>query len=144
MDKQREKLIDLIQNSVGYCATYWATRIADHLLADKEIKHAFELLKAEKEGRLIVPPCKVGDMVYSLSGEGIFRQIVKFIETDKHSQIRLRCECDLDCNKCPHMGCWNEYRYRAYGLDDIGKTVFLTREEAEAALPGEGGKHETD
>ena len=83
---------------------------------------------------VIVPPCKVGDMVYSLSGEGIFRQIVKFIETDKHSQIRLRCECDLDCNKCPHMGCWNEYRYRAYGLDDIGKTVFLTREEAEAAL----------
>lgn len=49
MDKQREKLIDLIQNSVGYCATYWATRIADHLLADKEIKHAFELLKAEYE-----------------------------------------------------------------------------------------------
>ena len=87
-----------------------------------------------EDGGIIAPPCKVGDMVYSLSGEGIFRQIVKFIETDKHSQIRLRCECDLDCNKCPHMGCWNEYRYRAYGLDDIGTSVFLTREEAEAAL----------
>lgn len=86
------------------------------------------------ERGVIVPPCKVGDAVYSLSGEGIFRQIVELMEIDKYSQIRLRCECDLDCNKCPHMGCWNEYRYRVYGLDDIGTSVFLTREEAEAAL----------
>lgn len=112
-----EKLAELIES-----ATYWG--------ADTPEKIAERLI----DDGVIAPPRKVGDMVYSLSGEGIFRQIVKFIETDKHSQIRLRCECDLDCNKCPHMGCWNEYRYRAYGLDDIGKTVFLTREEAEAAL----------
>ena len=87
-----------------------------------------------EDGGIIAPPCKVGDAVYSLSGEGIFRQIVKLMKIDKYSQIRLRCECDLDCNKCPHMGCWNEYRYRVYGLDDIGTSVFLTREEAEAAL----------
>lgn len=112
-----EHLTKLIES-----AMYWG--------ADTPEKIAERLI----DDGVICPPCKVGDMVYSLSGEGIFRQIVKFIETDKHSQIRLRCECDLDCNKCPHMGCWNEYRYRAYGLDDIGKTVFLTREEAEAAL----------
>lgn len=46
----RDRLIELIQNSVGGCARHWAEIIADHLLA---------------EG-VIVPPCKVGDTVYCI------------------------------------------------------------------------------
>lgn len=53
MDKQREKLIELICEAIDIHSD--APDIADHLLADEEVKHAFELLKAEKEGRLIVP-----------------------------------------------------------------------------------------
>ena len=30
----REKLIELIQSAVGGCATYWASLIADHLIAN--------------------------------------------------------------------------------------------------------------
>lgn len=30
----RNKLIELIQEAVGGCATYWAGRIADHLIAN--------------------------------------------------------------------------------------------------------------
>lgn len=30
----RNKMIELIQEAVGGCATYWAGRIADHLLAN--------------------------------------------------------------------------------------------------------------
>lgn len=48
----RERLIEMIQNSVGGCARYWAEVIADHLLANG----------------VIVPPCKVGDTVYYSTG----------------------------------------------------------------------------
>ena len=45
---QRDRLIELIQNSVNGCARHWAGIIADHLL----------------DNGVIVPPCKVGDTVY--------------------------------------------------------------------------------
>lgn len=47
----RDRLIELIQNSVGGCARHWAQIIADHLLANG----------------IIVPPCKVGDTLYVIS-----------------------------------------------------------------------------
>lgn len=43
----RDRLIEMIQNAVGGCARHWAEVIADHLL----------------ENGVIVPPCKVGDIV---------------------------------------------------------------------------------
>ena len=43
-DKQRERLVELIQASVNGCARNWAEVIADYLLANG----------------VIVPPCKVG------------------------------------------------------------------------------------
>ena len=39
----RDKLIELIKESVGGCATYWASLIADHLIAN---------------GVTILPDCK--------------------------------------------------------------------------------------
>ena len=60
---------------------------------------------AEEEGRLVVLPCKVGTRVY---------EIYQF------------CGC----------GAWEieEHKIKLEDLDKIGKTVFLTREEAEKAL----------
>lgn len=87
MDNTRDRLIELLAKyfTIGDSYAYNLTRvkeafavgtvtiddfvefddevvadIADHLLADKDISRAFELLKAEKEGKLILPPCKVG------------------------------------------------------------------------------------
>ena len=48
----RDRLIEMIQKSVGGCARNWAEIIADHLLANG----------------VIVPTCKVGDTVYYLGG----------------------------------------------------------------------------
>ena len=48
----RERLIELIQDSVGGCARHWAEVIADYLLANG----------------VIVPPCKVGDTFYGVNG----------------------------------------------------------------------------
>lgn len=63
-----------------------------------------ELLKADEDGRLVVLPCKVGDTVY------IKRRT--FDGTDIVGKTELW---------------WSDIPY-------IGKTVFLTREEAEKAL----------
>lgn len=83
-----------------------------------------ELAEADKDGRLVVLPCKVGQRVFAL------------LNTDKHIS-----ECEVK-----KIGMGNEIgfiglapigaRGREYGvaLNGFGKTVFLTREEAEKAL----------
>lgn len=85
-----------------------------------------ELAEADKDGRLVVLPCKVGQRVFALLG------------TDKHIS-----ECEVK-----QIGMGNGIgfiglepigaRGREYGvsLNGFGKTVFLTREEAEKALEG--------
>ena len=70
-----------------------------------------ELAQAKAEGRLIVLPCKVGDTVYRL--DGVYSWDIEHIEIYGDEIIFVD---DSD----------NIFR-----LDDIGKTVFLTREEAE-------------
>lgn len=89
------------------------------------------LAEADKDGRLVVLPCKVGQRVFAL------------LDTDKHIS-----ECEVK-----QIGMGNKIgfidlepigaRGRKYGvsLNGFGKTVFLTREEAEKAL--EARKDET-
>lgn len=83
-----------------------------------------ELMCADKEGRVIVLPCKVGHRVFAL------------LDTDKHIS-----ECEVKQigmgNKIGFIGLEPiGARGREYGvaLNGFGKTVFLTHEEAEAAL----------
>lgn len=83
-----------------------------------------ELAEADKDGRLVVLPCKVGQRVFAL------------LDTDKHIS-----ECEVKQigigNKIGFIGLEPiGARGREYGvaLNGFGKTVFLTREEAEKAL----------
>ena len=85
-----------------------------------------ELTEADKDGRVVVLPCKVGQRVFAL------------MDMDKHIS-----ECEVK-----RIGMGNEIgfiglepigaRGREYGvaLNGFGKTVFLTREAAEKALEG--------
>lgn len=83
-----------------------------------------ELAEADKDGRVAVLPCKVGQRVFAL------------LDTDKHIS-----ECEVKQigmgNKIGFIGLEPiGVRGREYGvaLNGFGKTVFLTREEAEKAL----------
>ena len=83
-----------------------------------------ELTEADKDGRLVVLPCKVGQRVFAL------------LDTDTHIS-----ECEVKQigmgNKIGFIGLEPiGARGREYGvaLNGFGKTVFLTREEAEKAL----------
>lgn len=89
-----------------------------------------KLAEADKDGRVVVLPCKVGQRVFAL------------MDMDKHIS-----ECEVK-----RIGMGNEIgfiglepigaRGREYGvsLNGFGKTVFLTREEAEKALEERAGK----
>lgn len=76
-----------------------------------------ELAEADKEGRVIVLPCKVGDTVYfALLGRIIEKQVFSIVSFSNSTRIY----CDGT----------SEY----FRPEDIGKTFFLAREEAEKEL----------
>lgn len=142
---QKERLVQLIIDSVNGCARNWAEVIADHLLANGvvvidtdvvsmknrplissvaslPIDEVIDLVKAKEEGRLIVPPCKVGSKVYFADNEhhsAFIGNIVSYSLDAAHLWFNCHYECGLNI--------WHP-------IEDFGKTVFLTREEAEKAL----------
>lgn len=97
-----------------------------------------ELVKADREGRCVVPPCKVGQKVkvdvrtwgnvwnYKTveNGKFLIGEIVAITKTKKQTLVKIRVE---------HNVSWKR-QTRRYPASAIGKTVFLTRGEAEAAL----------
>lgn len=90
-----------------------------------------ELALADKDGRVMVLPCKVGDTVWVAGRDNVPREM----QLDP-PDIRATCTdednlCMSLCNRKPDGFC--AYRLRNDG-QDIGKTVFLTREEAEEKL----------
>ena len=90
-----------------------------------------ELLTADKEGRLVVLPCKVGEKLWVIGRDNVPREMaleapdIRTVCTDEDNLCMLICSRKLD-GFCA-------YRLRNDGTD-IGKTVFLTRKEAEKAL----------
>jgi hypothetical protein len=97
-----------------------------------------EICEAERDGRLVVLPCKVGDTVFTIE--------LDCKDNPDHSQM---CFCwNKSCKECDksYLRVW-ENRNKTADIRSIvaemglcgesggfGKTVFLTREEAEAAL----------
>lgn len=87
-----------------------------------------EMAQADKEGRLVVLPCKVGDTVWFIRPLDSKREITettveKIVAKEKGLYVKLACNAmyETSCNS-------------------IGKTVFLTQEDAEAALAKGGNR----
>ena len=83
------------------------------------IDHIRDLIKAEQDGRLVVLPCKVGDHVWADGREAI---VVWFFGYKTERYL--------------HAQFFDNAKYTDIPFYEIGKTVFLAREEAEAALKG--------
>ena len=97
-------------------ALYCRNRLLDRLVAHEEIAELCggfdrlrELAEADKDGRVLILPCKLGTKVYRI----------------RYKIADYPDEPDLEI-----ADTWFTPEYR----EDIGKTVFLTREEAEKAL----------
>lgn len=78
-----------------------------------------ELLKADKDGRLVVLPCKIGDGLWTFCSHPV-EQVYSFTVTDIST---LNGRTMLNTSRCGVID-----------ARDVGKTVFLTRKEAEKAL----------
>lgn len=90
-----------------------------------------DMVEADKAGRLMVLPCKVGGKLWYVGRDNVPREMeleapdIRIVCTDEDNL------CMATCNRKPDGAC--AYRLRNDGAS-IGKTVFLTREEAEKEL----------
>ena len=86
-----------------------------------------KLAEADMDGRCVVLPCKVGDVVYGFHGEyTILPMVAKWLETNYDGW-------SVAAQYVPMAP-------RFYRFSDFGKTVFLSFEEAERALREMEGK----
>lgn len=111
-----EKAMDIVKSAVSAFEDFGVDRLA-------------ELAEADREGRCVVLPCKVEDDVYI----NILGRTLPF------TVISISQMASTPTFKAQH-GIRLVYIFKA---DDVGETVFLTREDAEAALRREQKEAET-
>ena len=88
-------------------------------------KRIVALMEADRAGLLVVLPCKVGDTLYEVTGR-------KTISEYRVKAIRVELFCVFIEWEIEKGFVWQSLA--GITQNEIGKTVFLTREEAEAAL----------
>lgn len=85
---------------------------------------------AEEQGRLVILPCKVGDTIYAPTRSFVSEFRVSQFDFGGYEKPYLWVNWYLT------KGITGNFRIDGISASEIGKTVFLTREEAEAALNG--------
>ena len=86
------------------------------------VRKCDEYARAEEQGLLLKLPCKVGDILYDIR-----QNHVKDRRNDIVHELNVE---GITVELCP----WETWMARSVPLEEIGKTVFLTKEEAEKAL----------
>ena len=81
-------------------------------------KRIVALMEADRTGRLVVLPCKVGDTLFRVFAGEILEHKVRNMR-----YFAIQGRWDIDTTP-----------FCSYVESSIGKTIFLTREEAERAL----------
>lgn len=122
------KCCNEVDNAADRLAAYEDTGLTPEDLqghGDIDFLRVIELLKADAEGRLVVLPCKAGDLLYYFPAwyakSGYEPEPVSVDEVNSFSgSIVVECYMDPD-TRLPITPA------------DFGETVFLTREEADAA-----------
>ena len=104
----------------------------EDILGDKyDLDELKEVVQAKREGRCVVLPCKVGDVVYEI------RYTAENIRPGKHSRKKFDHSvsgCTWRMRACPDMCYVSEKKCTKSDFSFMGRTVFLTRAEAEEAL----------
>ena len=97
---------------------------------DKVIQKLGKYEDLEEQGLLLRLPCKFGDTVYSIANNG------KIYPVKATREVRI-------VNGVLHIICESCKYSDLVSYDDIGKTIFLTKSEAEAKLKElRGGENE--
>ena len=127
----RDRLIELLKEA----HEGWLRYVDDCAFNQIALSFTFEQMFADHliANDVIVPPCRVGDVVYFIyetyDEEGINRCILDC----KVEQLGIDSKSTWFQLKLPLGVKLSGY----FGNNTLGKSVFLTREEAERALKGE-------
>ena len=95
------------------------------LCRDCDLDRLEKLAEADRDGRVVIPPCKAGDTVYEVTSR-------KTISEYRVKAIRVELFCTFI--EWDIVAGFVDKSIFGVPVDEIGKTVFLTREEAAKAL----------
>lgn len=119
-----DELKALMLASVGTCVA--EIKAFDGIAIDR----LCDLAEADRDGRLVVLPCKVGDTVWAIENPWTGKLLKKPIEAYANGMKKfshgLYVNVLFDTRKINGT--------RDYETNHIGETIFFTREEAEKAL----------
>lgn len=138
---ERERLIGLLKNdncpSPFICDSGCKYISSENCLAERMADHLLE-------NGIITLPVRVGDTVY-IKGEAVK---ISYIHIEEEVTYCIQLDCgERDCCCCHFYEdsvSWegehdcSRYGYIEFTVNDIGETVFLTREEAENVLSERG------
>ena len=96
-----------------------------------DINRLRKFAEADRDGRVVVLPCKVGDTVYFVNAKHILEFTVVGYAVD---------ETGISWVYSEHVDKTGHTYERTFSPDRIGKTTFLSREEAKKALQKMEGK----
>lgn len=138
-EKQRERLVELLNEAAFGVNVH---TLADHL-SRETIERVAEYLMANN---VVVLPCKIGDKAYYVDKGRMRETTVReiYFYTNNSWNMMLEFGCEEECDDCPfeswsqsycgEWSCGGEYGTWTVDNDDFGKTVFLSKEEAENVL----------
>ena len=121
-ERENDKLIMVKQDNGEYIPAYWDE---DNFKAIKKLADYEDL---EEQGLLVRLPCKVGDAVYKVNA-GAKQPIIPMTV----SEIHFLCYKNERAVRFDAIG-KEDMGESCYRLEDIGRIVFLTHEEAEKKL----------
>lgn len=115
--------IENMQKRIDKMAFDDKTEVGIKFLAStvSHLKELREYKQLEEQGLLLRLPCKVGDIIYSITNDG------KIYPVKATREVRI-------VNGVLHILCESCKYVDLVSYNDIGKTVFLTQEEAEQKL----------
>lgn len=127
-EKQRERLVELLDNLPN--GELLTKDVADYLMSNN----------------VVVLPCKIGDKAYYVDKGRMRETTVReiYFYTNNSWNMMLEFGCEEECDDCPfeswsqsycgEWSCGGEYGTWIVDNDDFGKTVFLSRADAENVL----------
>ena len=110
---------------------YW-----EHKQVAEYLEEMMKYRELEEQGKLLKLPCKVGDTVYRVNA-GAKQPIIPMTV----SEIHFLCYKNERAVRFDAIG-KKDMGESCYRLEDIGRIVFLTHEEAEKKLEEMKGEHD--
>lgn len=123
MERLTEKISEYIQCNNNECRLSYCDRECEHY--KRMVNKLAEYEDAEEQGLLLRLPCRMGDTLY----QPIYSNIYDYKVTGLYFDIvrnKWMLEVSYEIN--------DEWYKTTCNFESIGKTVFLTKEEAEQAL----------